>query len=593
MAPKSHPLTANITYRSLWESLRTQKRDFGRANLYGAAAALLFLPIPVLIPLLIDEILLGHPGNLTRIFALSGIDEAWGIIAGTLIMVLLLRGAVFGLNNAKSFYSMRIVQKSAYTLRHSLLHHLERMAFSEYETLKSGAVASKTIRDVENISAFLGQAATTALTSGLTLAGIMGVMFYISWPLAVMVMVLNPLFLGFSRIAGRKAGELLRRQNEAYDVYQSLLGEVLELFAQVRASNQERMFFGLLQSKAAGIRDAAQEYGYRSSVAFAASTQMTNAAVDVFRALGIAAVAYTDLSIGMMLAFLFYLSTAVAPVQQLLGLAITFQSTRPALERLNQLLEMRHEPHFAHEADPFDGVDTTSVELSDVSFAFDGAKPVLKGISIKADAGRKIALVGPSGSGKTTIARLLVGFYRPQSGTIAYGGVPIEKIGLPVVRENVALMLQESLFFNDTLCMNLTLGRAVEESAIFGALHAAQLDGFVKGLRDGLETRIGKNGIRLSGGERQRLAVARLILSDPKIVIFDEATSALDNETEVHLYETLAPFLERRTAIIIAHRTTTIRQADYIYVLTDHGIVSEGTFEQLNGLGLIGEGDDV
>ena len=259
------------------------------------------------------------------------------------------------------------------------------------------------------------------------------------------------------------------------------------------------------------------------------------------------------------------------------------------MHRLNQMLAMAHEPTYPHVSNPFEDAPTVSVALDAVSFAFGDGKPVLNGVSLRAEAGRKIAIIGPSGSGKTTIAQLLVGFYTPNSGAITYNGVPVGKIGLPVVRENVALMLQESLFFNDTIRMNLTLGGTVDETTIYEALRAAQLEAFVRGLDGGLDTRIGKNGIRLSGGQRQRLAIARLILSDPKVVIFDEATSALDNETETKLYETLAPFLEGRTTIIIAHRTTTIRQADYIYLISKAEVMFEGSYDELNRLGLVRE----
>ena len=368
-----------------------------------------------------------------------------------------------------------------------------------------------------------------------------------------------------------------------------MLSEILELYMQVRASNQEHTFFGILKAKAKNIRDASLDYGYRSSVAHSSTTLLTNLVVDIFRALGIAFVAYTDLSIGMMLGFLFYLSAIVPPVQQLLGLAVTFQSVKPSIARLNLCLQMAHEPNYPHLENPFKDVATTSIDLRNVSFAFADGKTVLRDISLHVEPGQKIALIGPSGAGKTSIAQMLVGFYPPQSGVIEYGGVPIEKIGLPVVRENVALMLQDSLFFNDTIRMNLTLERTVDEDRIFDALRAARLEDFVRGLDSGLDTLIGKNGIRLSGGQRQRLAIARLILSDPKIVIFDEATSALDNETEVKLYETLAPFLKARTTIIIAHRTTTIKQADYIYLVSEREIMFGGTFEELNRLGLIRE----
>ncbi|MDQ7047833.1 MAG: ATP-binding cassette domain-containing protein [Sulfurovum sp.] len=153
-------------------------------------------------------------------------------------------------------------------------------------------------------------------------------------------------------------------------------------------------------------------------------------------------------------------------------------------------------------------------------------------------------------------------------------------------------MLQQALFFNDSIRMNLTLSKKKSDDEIYTALKAAQLEDFVKQLEEGLETPIGKNGIRLSGGQRQRLAIARLILSDPKIVIFDEATSALDNATEFHLYETLAPFLKGRTTIIIAHRTTTIKQADYIYLIEEGRVRAEGSYAELEEKGLIKEDFD-
>ncbi len=579
-------MDTTITYRTLWNSLRTQRRDFWRSNLYGMAATVLFLPIPVLIPLLIDEVLLEHPGKLTAFLRAFHMTQPWQIVLCVLLTVIALRGIVFALNNAKTFYALRLVQKSAYTLRHRLLHHLEHMQMAEFEMLKSGDAVSRTIQDVEAVSAFLGAVATTLVASSLTFAGVLAVMFYISWPLALTVVLLNPLFLGFSRLIGKRASSLRRRQSEAYGAYQDLMTEILELFIQVRASNQEHTFFGLLKNRAADIKKASQAYGYQSSVAQASSTLLTNAVVDIFRALGILAVAYTDLTIGMMLAFLFYLSTVTQPVQQLMGLVISYQSSKPSLDRLNRLLSMPLEPHYPHEIDPFAQQKNTSVELKNVSFGYKHGAKTLRDICLKTDAGEKVAIVGSSGSGKSTIAQLLIGFYTPSNGSIRYNGIPIEKIGLPVVRENVALMLQESLFFNDTIRMNLTLGRSVSDEAVYDALKAAQLDGYVRSLGKGLETPIGKNGIRLSGGQRQRLAIARLILSDPKVIIFDEATSALDDETERRLYASLENFLKGRTTVIIAHRDTTIRQAERIYVIEAGRVKAEGTYDELRAQGL-------
>ena len=581
-------MTTRYTFRTLYDQIKSQKHDFWRTNFYGIAATLLLLPIPMLIPLLIDEVLLDHPGKMTEMISgFFGSAETWIYIAVILVLVMVLRFSAFFLNNKKTFYATKITQKISYLLRHRILHHLERVSLSEYETLKSGGIASKTVQDVESVSGFAGQVVTTVLSATLMLVGIAAIMFWMNWVLALLVFMPNPLFLGFSRLLGRKTGELLRRQHEAYQLYHELLNETLELFIQVRASNQERSFFGTLQGRAKEIESASLDYGYKASVAQSSSTLLTNTVVDIFRALGIAAVAYSDLTIGMMIAFLFYLSTLVAPIQQLMSLVISYQSTKPAMERINSLLSLSQEPHYPHKEDPFAGQKTTSVELKEISFAYANKKQVLHDISIKAASGQKIALIGPSGSGKTTIAQIMVGFYPSHSGEILYGGVPIEQIGLPVVRENVALMLQQALFFNDTIRMNLTPSRQKSDEEIYEALKAAQLDGFIRQLDDGLETPIGKNGIRLSGGQRQRLAIARLILSDPKIVIFDEATSALDNVTEFHLYETLAPFLENRTTIIIAHRTTTIKQADYLYLIEEGSVQAEGSYKALCKRGLL------
>ena len=586
-------MTGSYSYKILFEQIRAQKSDFWRTNLYGILATFLLLPIPMLIPLLIDEILLNHPGKMTEtISRFFATPATWVYIAVILAVVLFLRFLAFFFNNRKTYYATKITQKISYQLRHRILNHLERVSLAEYETLKSGGIASKTVQDVESVSGFAGQLVTTVLSASLMLTGIALIMLRMNWVLALLVFMLNPLFLGFSRLLGRKTGELLRRQHEAYQLYHELLNETLELFIQVRASNQERSFFGILQGRAKAIEQASLDYGYKAHVAHSSSTLLTSTVVDLFRALGIAAVVYSDLTIGMMIAFLFYLSTLVSPIQQLMGLIISYQTTKPGLQRINTLLSLAQEPQYPQLANPFEGAGTTSVELKNISFSYASGKQVLHDIGLKAEAGQKIALIGASGSGKTTIAQIMVGFYPAHGGDILYGDIPIEKIGLPVVRENVALMLQQALFFNDTIRMNLTLSDRKNDQEIFDALGAAQLDGFVRQLNDGLETRIGKNGIRLSGGQRQRLAIARLILSDPKIVIFDEATSALDNATEFHLYETLAPFLRERTTIIIAHRTTTIKQADYLYLIEEGRVSTEGSYEQLQARGVIREDFD-
>ena len=315
-------MTGKYTFKTLYKQIKAQKSDFWRTSLYGIMATLLLLPIPMLIPLLIDEVLLEHPGKMTEMLSrLFGTTEVWVIYCSHPGCSSYLRFLAFFFNNRKTFYATKITQKISYLLRHRILHHLERVSLSEYETLKSGGIASKTVQDVESVSGFAGQVVTTVLSATLMLVGIAVIMLWMNWILAVLVFLLNPFFLAFSRLFGRKTGELLRRQHEAYQVYHELLNETLELFIQVRASNQERSFFGILQGSAKEIENASLDYGYKASVAHSSSTLLTSTVVDIFRALGIAAVAYSDLTIGMMIAFLFYLSTLAHLLSSLWGLS--------------------------------------------------------------------------------------------------------------------------------------------------------------------------------------------------------------------------------------------------------------------------------
>ena len=191
--------------------------------------------------------------------------------------------------------------------------------------------------------------------------------------------------------------------------------------------------------------------------------------------------------------------------------------------------------------------------------------------------GSKVAIVGASGSGKTTLANILVGFYPLNEGEIIYGGISNKNLKLSTIRENIHLILQHPKLFNDTMLFNLTLGKAYSEGAVQKALEIAQLTDVIERLDMGLDTLVGKDGIKLSGGQRQRVAIARMILSDPKVVIFDESTSALDVHTEVRLFDALQDFLSQKTVITIAHRLSTIQSAEFIYVLEDGKVVDSGT----------------
>lgn len=219
--------------------------------------------------------------------------------------------------------------------------------------------------------------------------------------------------------------------------------------------------------------------------------------------------------------------------------------------------------------------------VDNIVFSYGDNEDVLKGLSLNIKAGETVALVGASGGGKSTLVQIILGMYTPDSGQLYFDKVPVSEIGLDVVRDNVATVLQHPALFNDTVRNNLSLGKSYNDEELWHALSVAQLIETIEHLPDQLDTIVGRNGVRLSGGQRQRLAVARLVLSQPKVVILDEATSALDTETESKLHKAMRAFLKDRTTLIIAHRLSAVKQADRVYVFDDGKVIDEGIHDEM------------
>lgn len=303
--------------------------------------------------------------------------------------------------------------------------------------------------------------------------------------------------------------------------------------------------------------------------------------VEVFRATAMLLVVFSDLTIGQMFAVFSYLWFMMGPAQEVLNIRYALVSAKGALTRLNRLLDLEIEPHYPHRKNPFVDKLTTSVSLNNICFAYGNNPQVLSHISLSIKAGEKIALVGTSGGGKTTLVQILLGLHIPQSGNICFDNIPATEIGFDIIRNNIAIVLQHPALFNDSVRANITLGRDISDNQIWRALEIAQLRKTVEEMKQRLDTSIGYQGIRLSGGQQQRLAIARMIVTDPKIVILDEATSALDIETESRLYQALGEFLKGRTTIIIAHRLSAVRQAERVYVFDNGQVIEEGRPNEL------------
>ena len=576
-------MPATYTWSAILGIVREHRKDLITAHIVAILAAVVSVPIPLLMPLLVDEVLLHQPGRMLA-WLNSWFPSAWHspamyigvVLAATL--ALRLTGLLLGVWQTRSF--TLIAKDVAYRMREQMLLRLSRIAMSEYETLGSGAVASHFVKDLDAVDSFIGASVSKFLVALLSIIGTAIILLWMHWQLALFILLLNPVVIWFTTVLGKRVKDLKKHENSAFELFQQALTETLDAIQQIRAINRERHYIGRVIDRARGIRTHAAAFSWKSDAAGRLSFMVFLFGFDVFRALSMVMVVYSSLTIGQMMAVFGYLWFMMGPVQEILGIQYAYYAAKAALSRINRLLALKEEPHYPHLKDPFKGKHTVGVAVDNVCFSY-GDNPVLKGVSLSIAPGEKVALVGASGGGKSTLVQVILGLYPPDSGTVNFDGVPMTEIGMEVVRSHVATVLQHPALFNDTVRMNLTLGRELGDEQLWQALAVAQLADTVRDMPNGLDTLVGRQGVRLSGGQRQRLAIARMILSDPQVVILDEATSALDAETEAKLHEALKSFLQNRTTLIIAHRLSAVKQADRAYVFDDGHIIEEGVHEEL------------
>ena len=572
------------TWRHIADIVLEHRRELAAAHLLAILAALVSVPIPLLMPLLVDEVLLHKPGAMVgminRLFPPSWHSPVL-YVAMVLVATLVMRvtAALLGVWQSRNF--TLISKDVAYRLRAALLQRLNRIALSEYETLGSGAVTSHFVTDLNAVDDFIGVTTSKFLVAVLSLVGTSVVLLWMHWQLALFILLMNPVVIYFTTVLGKKVKDLKKRENSAFELFQQALTETLDAIQQIRAVNRERHYLARVADAAKGIQTHAAAFSWKSDAASRLSFMVFLLGFDVFRAISMLMVVYSSLSVGEMMAVFGYLWFMMQPVQEILGIQYAYYGAKAALGRINRLLGLKEEPRYPHLKNPFAGKTTVGVKVDRVSFRYGDGPWILNGVNLDIAPGEKVALVGASGGGKSTLVQVILGLYPVTDGQLYFDGVPVTEIGLEMVRENVATVLQHPAIFNDTVRNNLTLGRDFPDDALWRALEVAQLKDAIAEQPAGLDALVGRQGVRLSGGQRQRLAVARMVLSDPKVVILDEATSALDAETEARLHDALREFLKDRTTLIIAHRLSAVKQADRVYVFEDGHIVEEGAHEDL------------
>jgi ATP-binding cassette subfamily C protein len=573
-----------LTWRGIADELKTHRARLLQANLIALLAVAAAVPVPLLLPLMVDEVLLQHPGKMV---AAVGVwfPAAWHgpvlFIGAALLLTLALRLTAILLNVWQGRTFSLLAKEVVYRIRVRMLNRLSRIALSQFETVGAGRVTSHFVTDLNAIDSFLGASVSGLVVSVLTLVGVAAVLFWMHWQLALFILLLNPVVILFSTRLGKRVKDLKKFENRAFEVFQDALAETLDALTQIRAMNREKHYLARVSGKAADIRRHAAAFAWKSDAMGRFSFFIFLAGFDAFRAGAMLMVVFSDLSIGQMLAVFGYLWFMMTPVQELVNMQYAWYAANAALGRINALLGLASEPQHPALRDPFAGQSTVGITLDHVSFAYDEGETVLDDVSLAVAAGEKVALVGASGGGKSTLVQALLGLYPVKSGQILYGDAPVTEIGWETVREHVGVVLQHPVLFNDSVRANLTLGREADDAMLWQALEIAQLKDIIAELPHALDTAVGRQGVRLSGGQRQRLAIARMIVADPKIVILDEATSALDTDTERRLHQALSGFLAGRTTLIIAHRLSAVKQADRILVFENGRVVEAGGHDEL------------
>jgi len=573
-------MNENITIKSIFKLALHKKPALIYGQLITLFAIIISVPIPLMLPVMVDEVLLHKPEYIVpTIDKILGSGSAFYYIAIVAFVVIFLRFLYYYLGVITTKIFTKISKYITFMIRAKLLKHLQITSMNEFETLGSGAITANLITDINTLDTFIMSSVSRFVASVLTMLVVGIVMIAINPTLGILILFVQPMIMFISKKMSAKVGTLKKEENRAIAAFQEDVGETLELYGQIKASNKEAFFFNNAIKQAKNIKDTSNEFNFKSVAYEKLSYTIFLSLFEIIRASGLLLVAYSDLSIGMMFAMFGYIWFIMTPVQDILSMQYSYSAANAALERINKVLHLKVEVRRTKTIQD----KKLDIALKDLCFSYESSdKLILKNISFNVNAGSKIALIGASGSGKTTLAQIISGFYEKTEGKLLYNNTQTEELDKHSIREKIFLVLQMPILFNSTLRFNITMGHEdIDDKRIYKALKIAQLSDMLENMSDGLDTIVGHHGIRLSGGQRQRLSIARMIIANPSVVIFDESTSALDVHTEAKLFIALEPILKDKTVITIAHRLSTVKSADMIYVLNEGEIVQRGTHEEL------------
>jgi ATP-binding cassette subfamily B protein len=595
------------TVRRILSYARPYRLDLVLFLAMTALSAVISVAVPLLLKNIIDD------GILPRHTAV--VLEIAGVVAG-----LAVAGA--GLSVATRWYSARIGEGLIYDLRTQVFRHVQQQPIAFFTRAQTGSLVSRLNSDVIGAQQALTSTLSSVVSNFMGLALVLAAMLSLSWLVTVVSLVLMPFFVIPARLVGRRLQRLSRESmqldaeigssmTERFNVAGAML---VKLFGHPEAEARE--FAG----KAAKVRDIGVVTAMYGSTLFIALSLLASMATAVVYGLGGGLVIHGAFQLGTLVALTALLGRLYGPITALSNVQVDVMTALVSFDRVFEVLDLKpliaerpgatalpwagrdgHGPA-APPAQPFevqfDHVSFRYPLASEVSLASlesialpapertTATQDVLHDMSFIAPAGQLTALVGPSGAGKTTITHLVSRLYDPQEGVVRIGGHDIAGLTLDSLREAVGVVTQDAHMFHDTIRANLLYARpGADEGELVEACRAAQIWGLIQTLPDGLDTVVGDRGYRLSGGEKQRLAIARLLLKGPAVVVLDEATAHLDSESEVAVQHALNTALSGRTSLVIAHRLSTIREADQILVIDGGRIRERGQHEELLAAG--------
>jgi ATP-binding cassette subfamily B protein len=551
-------------------------------------ASLLSVAQPLLFRRIIDQGI--TPGNAS-------------LVTWTAIFIALLAIADAGLGVVSRYYSARIGEGLIFDLRNEVYDHVQSQSIAFFTRAQTGALISRLNNDVIGAQQAFTSTLGGVLGNMISLVIVLITMFILSWQITLASLILVPLFLLPARFMGRRLQSMTREQmsvnalmsnqmTERFNVAGALL---VKLFG--RPAEESQVF----SDRAKVVRDSGIQIAMANRWFFTALTLVAALATAVTYGLGGNLVITGAISLGTLLALVGLLAQLYGPLTAISNVRVDVMTALVSFDRVFEVLDLKPLVVEAPDAKKlpsgplsvaFDHVDFTYPKASEVSLASlesiarmdsaGGEGPVLRDVSFEVAAGTLTALVGPSGAGKTTITALLSRLYDPVDGTIRIGGDDIRDVTFESLRDALGVVTQDSHMFHDTIGANLLYAKPdATKDQIEQACVDAQIWSMISSLPEGLDTVVGDRGYRLSGGEKQRIALARLLLKSPRVVILDEATAHLDSESERAVQQALDNALSGRTSVVIAHRLSTIRGAHQILVVVDGQIVQRGTHEQL------------